>query len=379
MNARDYTLIQGLPGTGKTSTLSFIARLLAARGKRVLITSYTHAAVDNVVLKLMEKGLASADPSTGLPKLVRIGYKSSCHVDVRPLLSSALASKLEKLETSREEEHGAGGMHSLSQQERFQNLESASAKYLKQVISSAQIVCSSALSVPRSPLLVHENFDVVIIDEAGQISQPAILGALMAADSFVLVGDHKQLPPLVNSEIAEAGGYGESMLMRLAEKHPGSIAPLTYQYRMNEAICRLSSEAVYGGRLKCGNDEVSTRKLELPGFPSRLPPAASRSVYPWLKRVIDPEQTVVFVDTDNIKKKPRSASERTSVNLSNAADEDIEALEEKMGGRVRGSVTNPTEAMLVRFVLKGLISSGVPASSVGVISPFRAQVRQNCV
>jgi DNA replication ATP-dependent helicase Dna2 len=167
--------------------------------------------------------------------------------------------------------------------------------------------------------------------------------------------------------------------MRLAEKHPGSIAPLTYQYRMNEAICRLSSEAVYGGRLKCGNDEVSTRKLELPGFPSRLPPAASRSVYPWLKRVIDPEQTVVFVDTDNIKKKPRSASERTSVNLSNAADEDIEALEEKMGGRVRGSVTNPTEAMLVRFVLKGLISSGVPASSVGVISPFRAQVRQNCV
>jgi DNA replication ATP-dependent helicase Dna2 len=74
------------------------------------------------------------------------------------------------------------------------------------VISSAQIVGVSALTVPRSSLLVGQHFDVVIVDEAGQISQPAILGPLMAADSFVLVGDHMQLPPLVTSEVAEKGG-----------------------------------------------------------------------------------------------------------------------------------------------------------------------------
>jgi DNA replication ATP-dependent helicase Dna2 len=73
-------------------------------------------------------------------------------------------------------------------------------------MSEARIVCSTVLTVPRSPLLVNELFDVVIVDEAGQTSQPAILGALMAADSFVLVGDHMQLPPLVSSEIAQAGG-----------------------------------------------------------------------------------------------------------------------------------------------------------------------------
>ena len=99
----------------------------------------------------------------------------------------------------------------------------------------------SALTAPRSPLLAGQHFDVVIVDEAGQISQPAILGAMMAADSFVLVGDHLQLPPLVKSEVAEDAGYGISMLMHLAEGFPESVAKLTMQYRMNEEICHLSN------------------------------------------------------------------------------------------------------------------------------------------
>jgi DNA replication ATP-dependent helicase Dna2 len=97
-------------------------------------------------------------------------------------------------------------MHTLSQTESYQNFDNPSVESLKEVVSAARIVCSSALSVPRTPLLIHEDFDVVIIDEAGQISQPAILGALVAADSFVLVGDHQQLPPLVTSQLAETGG-----------------------------------------------------------------------------------------------------------------------------------------------------------------------------
>lgn len=71
----------------------------------------------------------------------------------------------------------------------------------------------SALTAPRSPLLAGQHFDVVIVDEAGQISQPAILGAIMAADSFVLVGDHMQLPPLVVSEVAEDAGESSCSLI----------------------------------------------------------------------------------------------------------------------------------------------------------------------
>jgi len=181
--AKDYSLVQGLPGTGKTSTIAFVARLLAAHGKRVLITSYTHAAVDNVMMKLIESGMAATNRSA---PLIRVGNKSSCHPNVHSILASTVA-------TARERQAEGGD-------------EFPSPDSLSSVLSSAKIIGVSALTIPRSALLVGQHFDVVIVDEAGQICQPAILGALMAADSFVLVGDHMQLPPLVQSEVAEQGG-----------------------------------------------------------------------------------------------------------------------------------------------------------------------------
>jgi DNA replication ATP-dependent helicase Dna2 len=102
-------------------------------------------------------------------------------------------------------------------------------------MSEARIVGATTLTVPRSPLLLSERFDVVIVDEAGQISQPALLGALAAADSFILVGDHLQLPPLVQSELAEkAGGYSCwtsscwfcLVLMLLYSLTAGTVVPL---------------------------------------------------------------------------------------------------------------------------------------------------------
>lgn len=397
--AKDYTLLQGLPGTGKTYTLAFVARLLAAHGRRVLITSYTHAAVDNVVLKLMESGLASTYDASGLPPLVRIGQRSSCHLDVRPVMVSELARNLDR-KTANGESRGVKGKN-FANEGTIDDSELPSASSLRTVVSSARIVCISALSVPRSPLLTGETFDVVIVDEAGQISQPAIIGALMVADSFVLVGDHLQLPPLVNSEIAELGGeffltfnrsklgitqyflthfkgYGVSMLKRLAERFPVSIAQLTYQYRMHEDICRISSEAVYGGKLKCGNEAVRRRRLDLPDFPKSLPRAISRKVYHWLLGTINPNKSVVFVDTDNIKKLPGAKTGPPSDPVA-SKKEGIDPLEGTVGGRSGGSVVNETEAALVRYIVSGLIATGLPPSSIGVVCPFRAQVRTSTV
>ena len=53
--ARDYGCLLGMPGTGKTSTLAFLIRCLAAGGRSVLITSHTHSAVD-ILLKCIEAG-----------------------------------------------------------------------------------------------------------------------------------------------------------------------------------------------------------------------------------------------------------------------------------------------------------------------------------
>lgn len=54
MSTQDYSLILGMPGTGKTTTIAEIIKALVARGKSVLLTSYTHSAVDTILMKLLE-------------------------------------------------------------------------------------------------------------------------------------------------------------------------------------------------------------------------------------------------------------------------------------------------------------------------------------
>lgn len=54
LTTKDYSLILGMPGTGKTSTIAEIIKTLVARGKSVLLTSYTHSAVDTILMKLVD-------------------------------------------------------------------------------------------------------------------------------------------------------------------------------------------------------------------------------------------------------------------------------------------------------------------------------------
>ena len=54
LTARDYALILGMPGTGKTTTIACLVQVLVARGNTVMLASYTHSAVDNILLKLKE-------------------------------------------------------------------------------------------------------------------------------------------------------------------------------------------------------------------------------------------------------------------------------------------------------------------------------------
>ena len=151
------------------------------------MTSYTHSAVDNMLIKLLDHDLHK--DGSGLSKVVRIDRYGNCHPQVREVLAQNVALRLE---TSQ------GNTDVSSTQ--------PAAESLRRVMSAARVVGVSALTIPKSPLLVGEEFDVVIVDEAGQISQPAILGALMAASTFILVGDHMQLPPLAVSELSVEDG-----------------------------------------------------------------------------------------------------------------------------------------------------------------------------
>ncbi|KAL7553269.1 hypothetical protein ACHAWF_016524 [Thalassiosira exigua] len=336
VSAEDFALVQGLPGTGKSATIAFITRLLVMQGKRVLLTSYTHSAVDNLLRKLIDSGVVPSSPTQAKAAqnpIIRIGRETACHPEVHSLLAQKVACEAEQRESK----------------ERV-SIEKPSVDFLHKVVTDAKVVGVSALSAPRSPLLAGQHFDVVIVDEAGQISQPAILGAIMAADKFVLVGDHMQLPPLVVSEVAEEAGYGISMLMHLAEAFPSSVAKLTLQYRMNEEICHLSNLIAYKGLLKCGNDNVRYQKLNID---------ISKNLHiidpidrPWIARAIDPNHPVVFVDTDG---KGWLESDGT-----------------KKGA---GGPTNHPEASIVEKIVASLSACGLEKSSIGVITPFRSQLR----
>jgi len=73
--AEDYALVLGMPGTGKTTTIAHIIRALVEDGKSVLLTSYTHTAVDNILLKIKNDGI----------KILRLGAIAKVSVPIGSL------------------------------------------------------------------------------------------------------------------------------------------------------------------------------------------------------------------------------------------------------------------------------------------------------
>lgn len=75
LTANEYLLLKGLPGTGKTQTLSALIRLLVLMEKSVLITSHTHSAVDNLLLRLRK-----CDDQI---RFIRLGASKRIHPELR--------------------------------------------------------------------------------------------------------------------------------------------------------------------------------------------------------------------------------------------------------------------------------------------------------
>ena len=150
----------------------------------------------------------------------------------------------------------------------------------------------------------RKQFDYCIVDEASQIAVPAVLGAIMRAKKFVLVGDHNQLPPLVKvgtflplsldritckppnfcsreififqSEEARKAGMGVSLFQTLTAAHPEFVTMLSTQYRMCSDIMSLSNHLVYEGKLRCGDNSLAHLKGVLKN------PMAVQNLYPKL-------------------------------------------------------------------------------------------------
>lgn len=325
LQMRDYLLIHGPPGTGKTSVIAEIVKQLCGQGQRVLLAAFTNQAVDNMLKRLDTEGFSD---------YVRLGYERSVDDTVQDHLLQRMV----------ERDQG--------RQDTLQTVRQILRK--APVIASTTAMWSSDKYNPPSTGDVafdHEDamlqFDVAIIDEAGQLTIPAILGALRFAKRFILVGDEKQLPPLVLSKEAIEQGLAESLFSKLKHlnndytKRDGesvsACAPLTVQYRMNKWISGFASKMFYEGRL-IPHQSVADAVLELaePGTRSALEVEA-----PSILRAIDPLHPVVFLD---------------------------------VRGELEGIKTSNAEAQTVREVVAGLLVRGIAPADIGIIAPYRAQV-----
>ena len=171
------------------------------------------------------------------------------------------------------------------------------------------------------------------------------------------------------------------MFKRLSEAHPNAVASLTAQYRMNSDITSLANALIYERRLHCGNEEVanarlcylrSTQNLELLSISNKA----------WLYQCLDPENCVVFINTDSLEIDSMSDMQldgrERNYNVPRDTRRSSGTIHRNDVDTVKKVVLdNPTEVFIVTLLVEGLALCGLVnlESSVGIISPYRAQVK----
>jgi DNA replication ATP-dependent helicase Dna2 len=174
--AQDYFLLVGPPGTGKTSrALKFMveealndgtgmpsARVIPPGHQQpassILLMSYTNRAVDEICEMLVDSGIP----------FLRLGSEFSCDERFRPYLIEKAIAQCPKLEA------------------------------IRQYIIGTRVIVGTTSMIASKPFIFNlKHFKLAIIDESSQILEPNLVGLLTAVDKFILIGDYKQLPAVV--------------------------------------------------------------------------------------------------------------------------------------------------------------------------------------
>jgi len=280
--AEDFALVHGPPGTGKTYTIARTVRALVERGDRVLLSAFTNRAVDNALEAVRDQEFED---------VLRVGTKSGIREDMQDV---------------RLDQRGDPG-------ERTRELRESP------VVAATTSTCGSRI-------MREQSFDVAVVDEAAQLTEPETLAAINLADRFVLVGDHEQLPPVVRAE----NDLTKSLFERLIEDHPEAGVMLDRQYRMAQRIQAYASREFYDGALRPATGDVASQRLsnlsgvDVDGLPDHL------------------QDPVTMVDV------PGDGARHTDAD----------------------------EADEVATTVDTLADAGVDLVDIGVIAPFRAQVAE---
>jgi superfamily I DNA and/or RNA helicase len=329
--ADDIAVVHGPPGTGKTTTLVESVVQLLREEKQVMVCAPSNAATDHLAKSLYARGL----------KVVRIGNLAKVESDNTALTLDVLIQQEKDFKQIRELKKRAielrkmGGKYKRnfgreeSEQRKLifneaKNLSKEARElenYLvEKVLGDAQVIACTLIG-SSSDYLQGRKFSTVIIDEAGQGIEPAVWVPILKADKVVMAGDPYQLPPTVKSVDAERQGLSVTLLEKAIQRHD-AVFLLRTQYRMNTLIMEFSNRKFYHGQLE-----------------------AHPSVAEW--HIESSPQVVEFVDTAGCGFEEQASEESSSR-------------------------CNPEEARLLRLHFDQLAPD--TSLSVGVISPYRAQV-----
>lgn len=252
---RSHSLLIGPPGTGKTYTLAAILAqfLIHEPEQRVLLISNSNAAVDDALVKV-DEALEKLGDGQRKSRSVRIGknFTMARHEGREHLLPSSqeLTDKLKTLEKRKPEQRDAVGYDSWLNQ--YENVRKEIDDHTKALMQKRQLVATTAASASFRFEALYSRFDLVVFDEASQVSLYQTIALLPLGRRYLFCGDDRQLPPVcVAHQNTQAQRWVGKSIFSKREKFPSSsIIQLDEQDRMVPKICKLISEQFYAGKLK---------------------------------------------------------------------------------------------------------------------------------
>lgn len=342
LSARDLAIIHGPPGTGKTTTVIEIIRQAVMRGEKVLACSPSNTGVDNLLERLI---------ALNIP-VVRVGHPARVHETLQAYTLDALVENDQTMDLVKDYLKEADRLVKQSNRytrakphpgyrqqlrEEIRDLREAAKSLERQVsegiLDRAEVVCATTTFDPA--VLGDRHFDLAVIDEACQSTEPGIWPVVLRANRLILAGDHCQLPPTVLSTEAAGEGFAVSLMERLVLSLGDSVTrQLTVQYRMHQDIMGFSSEHFYEGTLVPDETVRSHLLSDIDGMTHD-----DLTITPLL-----------FIDS-------------AGANWEEQLEPDGE------------SKLNPDEGRLLLQLLEQLINDGLDPREIAVIAPYAAQVR----
>jgi len=258
---KDFALMEGPPGSGKTTVIIELVAQLAKKGMRVLLCSATHAAIDNVIERVAE---TYKDIVGDLIVPVRIsGSEDSVKESVRPYLLSRLKKTYtEKILGFLRQNHTLESqkylLENLSSKEGEQWIETL-------ILESANLVAGTMIGILQHPAIKGNRnsvpFDVMIVDEASKVTFLDFIVPALYAKKWILVGDIKQLPPYIEQDYV--GEYIQGFVDENEQK------AILERYELKKRLSTVRRELIIYFTRRNVSQELETLRRELEEIKSR--------------------------------------------------------------------------------------------------------------